>query len=77
MRAERNGKESAKKGAKRRRRNEENVYVYEKRWMSFIEKERRTYTQGTKDRQSERKWNKMLMAKSDAGNELNERHKSQ
>lgn len=68
MRAERNGKESAKKG-----RNGDaetgKMYMYEKRWMSFIEKERDTHTQGVR----EREWNKMLMAKGDAGNERTER----
>lgn len=70
MRAERNGKESAKKG-----RNGDaetgKMYMYEKRWRSFIEKERDTHTQS--ERTTEWKWNKMLMAKGNAGNERTER----
>lgn len=53
------------------KRDGENVYIREIRWMSFIAKEKETYTQRV--RQREWKWNKMLMAKGNAGNERTER----
>lgn len=45
----------------------------------YKDRERPTHIYTGNERPTERewKWNKMLMAKSDAGNELNERHKSQ
>lgn len=74
MRAERNGKESAKEG-----RNGDaetgKMYMYEKRWMSFMEKEKDTHIQGARDRQREsgsgtKCWWQRAMLET---NELNER----